>query len=207
MTNTIDFAQVKEYIASLNNVENIKEIRELLSMICEKATVYDIEDECIKAIGRVSEGDRMTLKELVLKDYNNVIFYDLNGNEDYPCFNMYADGFSEEQLSKFIEVDDMYPDDDGYTVVVAKELNLKAEEKYVQKLFVPQVHCNKCGGHVLKSLHEDYTYQCLNCDEDLFEFETHIVKDEEKKLTDKVLNELALKAYDLGCVSSPKEDK
>ena len=59
----------------------------------------------------------------------------------------------------------------------------------------------------MKSLHEDYTYQCLNCDEDLFEFETHIVKDEEKKLTDKVLNELALKAYDLGCVSSPKEDK
>jgi hypothetical protein len=33
--------------------------------------------------------------------------------------------------------------------------------------------CNKCGSPVLKSDVEGYSYQCMNCDEDLYEFETY----------------------------------
>ena len=33
--------------------------------------------------------------------------------------------------------------------------------------------CNRCGSPVLKSSVEGYSYQCMNCDEDLYEIETH----------------------------------
>ena len=35
------------------------------------------------------------------------------------------------------------------------------------------IKCNRCGSPVLKSDLDDYVYQCMNCDEDLYEFETH----------------------------------
>ena len=35
------------------------------------------------------------------------------------------------------------------------------------------IKCNRCGSPVLKSDLDDYAYQCMNCDEDLYEFETH----------------------------------
>ena len=34
-------------------------------------------------------------------------------------------------------------------------------------------YCNKCNSKVDKSELEEYSYQCLECDEDLYEFETH----------------------------------
>lgn len=34
-------------------------------------------------------------------------------------------------------------------------------------------HCNKCGNPVTESDLKDYSYQCLECDEDLYLFETH----------------------------------
>lgn len=33
--------------------------------------------------------------------------------------------------------------------------------------------CNMCGSVVLRSELESYAYQCMNCDEDLYEIETH----------------------------------
>lgn len=35
------------------------------------------------------------------------------------------------------------------------------------------IKCNRCGSPVLKSDLDDYAYQCMNCDEDLYSFETH----------------------------------
>ena len=200
MTNMVDFKQVKEYIESLCREKNDKEIFELLSLICKKSNVFDIENQYSYATGRVCKWDQMILRELVSKGYNNIIFEDEFGEK----YNYYEIGFSDEQLSAMVEVEDLYQDNDGYTVVKVKELNLEAEKEFVKKLYIPQVHCKRCNGHVLKSQSEDYDYQCLGCDEDLFECETFIVTDEEKELTDKVLNEQAIKAYELDCVC--KED-
>ena len=113
---------------------------------------------------------------------------------------MYEDGFSDKQLSKFVEVYNMCPDSDGYMIVFAEERDLEAEKKYVKKLFVPQVHCKRCEGHVLKSLNKNYAYQCLDCDEDLYECETYIEENEDKNLSKEVLNDLAIKAHNLECV-------
>lgn len=34
--------------------------------------------------------------------------------------------------------------------------------------------CNRCGAIVFRSnLPEEYSYQCFNCDEDMYMFETH----------------------------------
>lgn len=33
--------------------------------------------------------------------------------------------------------------------------------------------CNRCGCPVLRSDTDGYEYQCMNCDEDLYEIETH----------------------------------
>lgn len=33
--------------------------------------------------------------------------------------------------------------------------------------------CNRCGSVVLRSELESYSYQCMNCDEDLYTIETH----------------------------------
>jgi hypothetical protein len=33
--------------------------------------------------------------------------------------------------------------------------------------------CNRCNKPVYKSDNPEYSYQCFNCDEDLYEFETH----------------------------------
>lgn len=33
-------------------------------------------------------------------------------------------------------------------------------------------YCNKCNSKVIKSELKEYSYQCLECDEDLYEFET-----------------------------------
>lgn len=205
MTNNLDLLSVKKYIESLDREKDEKKISELLSVICHKSNVYDIETQCSYALSRVSEGDQMLLKELVAKGYNNVLYREKTGTE-YVEYNYYETGFSEEQLSSMVEISSLYQDADGYTVVTAVELDLKAAKKFVKRLFVPQVHCNRCGGHVLKSLQKDYTYQCLNCDEDLFEFETHVVEEDTKELTDEVLNELAIDAYNSDCVPSGEDE-
>jgi RecJ-like exonuclease len=36
--------------------------------------------------------------------------------------------------------------------------------------------CNRCNNPVEKSFLEDYDYQCIVCDEDLYKFETHEAK-------------------------------
>lgn len=41
--------------------------------------------------------------------------------------------------------------------------------------------CRKCGQVVSKSDLEEYSYQCENCDEDLYEFETLVVEKEDQK--------------------------
>ena len=51
--------------------------------------------------------------------------------------------------------------------------------RYVEERLVKDVRCNRCGMPVLTSdLREHgYEYQCVFCDEDLFEFETYAGND------------------------------
>lgn len=44
---------------------------------------------------------------------------------------------------------------------------------YASTRYVPFRKCNRCGGLILRSDTQWYTYQCMNCDEDLYDFETH----------------------------------
>ena len=37
----------------------------------------------------------------------------------------------------------------------------------------PRRRCSRCGSLVLRSDVEGCSYQCMNCDEDLYEFETY----------------------------------
>ena len=46
-------------------------------------------------------------------------------------------------------------------------------EAYVRERLVPYRVCNRCGNHVLTSELDEYAYQCLYCDEDLYSIETH----------------------------------
>lgn len=63
------------------------------------------------------------------------------------------------------------------------EDRLPNSAKYVKDNLVPYRLCNRCGSHVLKSELDEYPYQCMYCDEDLFEFETHLM-DEKKEISD-----------------------
>lgn len=45
--------------------------------------------------------------------------------------------------------------------------------EYVNKRVYKTLRCNRCGSIVLKSDLPQYSYQCLNCDEDLFKIEVH----------------------------------
>ncbi|APH21017.1 hypothetical protein [Clostridium botulinum] len=40
--------------------------------------------------------------------------------------------------------------------------------------------CKKCGHKVIKSKLEEYPYQCNNCDEDLYTFETELIEKEKE---------------------------
>ena len=58
-------------------------------------------------------------------------------------------------------------------------------KKYVDThLVVPHRYCNRCGCHVLKSDSENYPYQCVYCDEDLYSIETHIKEDDFDEISD-----------------------
>jgi len=41
---------------------------------------------------------------------------------------------------------------------------------------IEKVKCNRCHLYVAPSENIEYTYQCFECDEDLFSFETYIEK-------------------------------
>lgn len=59
---------------------------------------------------------------------------------------------------------------------------------YFFKRYAEGKRCSRCGKPVLRSDIEGYSFQCLNCDEDLFGFE---VVDGEKA-TEEELNELCV---------------
>lgn len=47
--------------------------------------------------------------------------------------------------------------------------------------------CNRCGCVVLKETNvPDYPYQCMSCDENMYEFETHIGNDHTDEELDKL---------------------
>lgn len=56
--------------------------------------------------------------------------------------------------------------------------------------------CNRCNQPVLRSQTDGYSYQCMNCDEDLYEFEVHdgecYTPDEYLELLKNTKNVLAL---------------
>lgn len=51
-----------------------------------------------------------------------------------------------------------------------RPLNLNAKEEFLK---MEMRYCNKCQTEVSKSDLEEYAYQCYECDEDLYEMETH----------------------------------
>ena len=53
--------------------------------------------------------------------------------------------------------------------------------------------CNRCGSPVLRSDLDDYVYQCMSCDEDLYTIETH----EGEYHTDEEFDELCCNTRDL----------
>lgn len=55
------------------------------------------------------------------------------------------------------------------------------------------VRCNRCGSPVLRSDLDDYVYQCMSCDEDLYTIETH----EGEYHTDEEFDELCCNTRDL----------
>lgn len=65
-----------------------------------------------------------------------------------------------------------------FTVTIEREndrfLTINEIAQYVAKDPKPVPRCNKCGSPVITSDTQGYKYQCLECDEDLYEFETHI---------------------------------
>jgi uncharacterized HAD superfamily protein len=44
---------------------------------------------------------------------------------------------------------------------------------YVTERIQHDIRCNRCNSIVLKSDNIQYKYQCMFCDEDLFDIETH----------------------------------
>lgn len=43
-----------------------------------------------------------------------------------------------------------------------------------EKLIETNRACNRCGSDVFESeIREEYSYQCMKCDEDLYAYETH----------------------------------
>ena len=46
------------------------------------------------------------------------------------------------------------------------------EINFMIENYVEDVHCNLCCSLVLLSTLDEYKYQCVHCDVDLFEFET-----------------------------------
>ena len=59
---------------------------------------------------------------------------------------------------------------------------------YVMDRLVENLRCNRCGAVVLRSDIKEYPYQCMHCDEDLYEIEVHIGD----RITDAELDELLL---------------
>ena len=56
-------------------------------------------------------------------------------------------------------------------------------------------HCNKCQSIVLKADNRRYDYQCMSCDEDLYEFETYMGEYQ----TDEEFNDLLNNSLILEC--------
>ena len=66
--------------------------------------------------------------------------------------------------------------------------------EYVLKNDTVNRRCNACNSVVLKETHvEGYPYQCMNCDVNLYEIETHIGKEH----SDKEFDELCCDVRDL----------
>lgn len=65
-------------------------------------------------------------------------------------------------------------------------------EAYVQKHLVRDRICRRCGRYVLTSELDEYKYQCVHCDEDLYEFETVQTED---SITRTELDELIENVY------------
>jgi len=49
----------------------------------------------------------------------------------------------------------------------------KKVRNYLRKRIQKNTRCRRCNAIVLRSDSEDYTYQCLFCDEDLYTFEVY----------------------------------
>lgn len=55
-------------------------------------------------------------------------------------------------------------------------------KEYVDSHLVKGRYCSRCRSPILKSDLKGYPYQCMTCDEDLFEFETFVDLDEQPEI-------------------------
>ncbi|WP_161568773.1 hypothetical protein [Exiguobacterium sp. SH5S4] len=54
------------------------------------------------------------------------------------------------------------------------------DEKVIEKDCINRL-CSRCDSQVYKSDLEDYSYQCFECDEDLYFIETYVLDEEDLK--------------------------
>lgn len=73
-----------------------------------------------------------------------------------------------------------------------------AREYVYEHLVVPHRYCNRCGTHVLESEIESYDYQCVFCDEDLYECETYTKENDIEEISDEDYIELVELVAELG---------
>lgn len=82
-------------------------------------------------------------------------------------------------------------------IVRLQKFNAKENPKtyaYVMENDTVNRRCNKCGSVVLRETNiEGYPYQCMDCDENMYEIETHIGEPHtEEELDDLLINTLIL---------------
>ena len=118
------------------------------------------------------------------------------------CGNVFAEPKQiETTYESYYGVFSLFPDHNKLTMEVCPYCNSEdikfidlekisnKTKNYVDDRLVPNRFCNRCGRPILKSdVPEEYPFQCMHCDEDLYEIETHL--DYDKKINDFEMAEL-----------------
>lgn len=107
----------------------------------------------------------MERAEKLLKEFQKAV--EKGEQEEYDFSKYFCEEMRKLYLFKEITFKRMYP----------------RTHKYVSENLVEDCRCNRCGELVLRNPNflkgsdtNAYPYQCVSCDEDLYEFETHTIK-------------------------------
>lgn len=122
----------------------------------EKALEWKKEGVFIEGL-LIDEMDRQQIDKegIFFVEIHNIIFEDDEGEN--------SDLDDEERVAEY----------DSGSIWAVKETD--------QTVFAMTKYCNRCHSKVTKSDLEEYAYQCLECDEDLYEIETYSRTPNDKK--------------------------